>query len=190
MSDAVPANGAAENGDRPTLLVVDDDNTHCRLLKRAMEARGYAVSVARSVEDALWQVQEEAPEYAVIDLNMPGGSGLTLVEKLRALDAGSCMVVLTGFASIATAVEAIRRGARHYLAKPASADEILEAFSRVEGDPSTPVPQDLITLERMEWEHIQKVLLDHDGNVTAAARSLNIHRRTLQRKLARPPGTR
>ncbi|HEY5762739.1 MAG TPA: response regulator [Rhodocyclaceae bacterium] len=179
-----------DDGDRPTLLVVDDDHTHCRLLRRAMEVRGYAVSVARSVDDALWQVQDNPPEYAVIDLNMPGGSGLMLVEKLHALDAGTCMVVLTGFASIATAVEAIRRGARHYLAKPASADEIVEAFSRVEGDPSTPVPQHPITLERMEWEHIQKVLLDNDGNVTAAARALKVHRRTLQRKLTRPPTAR
>jgi two-component system response regulator RegA len=179
---------AVDVGDRPTLLVVDDDQTHCRLLRRAMEARGYAVSVARTVEDALWQVEGEPPEYAVIDLNMPGDSGLVLVEKLHACGAGTCMVVLTGFASIATAVEAIRRGARHYLSKPASADEIIEAFDRVEGDPNAPVPRDPITLERMQWEHLQRVLLEHGGNVTAAAKALSIHRRTLQRKLARPPG--
>ena len=176
-----------KTGDRPTLLVVDDDRTHCRLMSRAMEARGYAVSVARSVEDALWQAQDDPPEYAVIDLNMPGGSGLLLVEKLRELDAGTCMVVLTGYASIAPAVEAIRLGARHYLAKPASADDVIAAFSRVEGDPSTPLASDPITIEQREWEHIQKVLLENAGNITVSARILGIHRRTLQRKLAKRP---
>ena len=185
MSETIE--GQAGDADRPTLLIVDDDRTHCRLLARAMEARGYAVSIARNVDDALWQSKDDPPEYAVIDLNMPGGSGLTVVERLKAMQAGTCMVVLTGYASIATAVEAIRRGARHYLSKPASADEIVAAFHRVEGDPPAPVATDLITLERMEWEHIQKALLEHDGNITVTANALGIHRRTLQRKLAKPP---
>ena len=188
MSETIEAR--AEDADRPTLLIVDDDRTHCRLLARAMEARGFAVSVARNVDDALWQAKDDPPEYAVIDLNMPGGSGLTVVERLKAMDAGTCMVVLTGYASIATAVEAIRRGARHYLSKPAGADEIVAAFHRVEGDPTAPVATDLITLERMEWEHIQKALLEHDGNITVTATALGIHRRTLQRKLAKPPAGR
>jgi two-component system, response regulator RegA len=178
------------HADRPTLLVVDDDRTHCRLMARAMEARGFAVSVARSVDDAMWQAKDDPPEYAVIDLNMPGGTGLDVVDGLKAMKAGTCMVVLTGYASIATAVEAIRRGARHYLSKPASADDVVAAFHRVEGDPTAPVATDLITLERMEWEHIQKALLEHDGNITTTAAALGIHRRTLQRKLAKPPEAR
>lgn len=182
------AAAASADESRPTLLIVDDDRTHCRLLSRALEARGYTVSVARNADEAVWHAQGEPPEYAVIDLNMPGGSGLTVVEKLKAMDADTCMVVLTGFASITTAVEAIRRGARHYLSKPASAEEIVAAFARVEGDDAAPLAADPITLERIEWEHIQKVLLDHDDNITAAARSLGVHRRTLQRKLQRPPG--
>ena len=179
---------ASSADDRPTLLIVDDDRTHCRLLSRALEARGFAVSVARNAEEAVWHAEGEPPEFAVIDLNMPGGSGLAVVEKLKAMEAGTCMVVLTGYASITTAVEAIRRGARHYLSKPASADEIVAAFARVEGDASVPLAADPTTLERIEWEHIQQVLLDHDDNITAAARSLGVHRRTLQRKLQRPPG--
>lgn len=186
--ESQPGAAAPADDGRPTLLIVDDDRTHCRLLSRALEARGFAVSVARNAEEALWHAEGEPPEYAVIDLNMPGGSGLAVVEKLRAMDAGTCMVVLTGFASITTAVEAIRRGARHYLSKPASVNEIITAFSRVQGDATAPLAADPITLERIEWEHIQKVLLDHDDNITAAARSLGVHRRTLQRKLQRPPG--
>ncbi len=119
---------------------------------------------------------------------MPGGrSGLSLVEELHRIDARTAIVVLTGYASVATAVEAIKLGAVHYLAKPANADEIIEAFGKQQGDPDMQVSRAPVSVRRMEWEYIQKVLADCDGNVSAAARKLGLHRRTLQRKLAKRP---
>jgi two-component system response regulator RegA len=131
--------------------------------------------------------ERESPEYAVIDLRMPGPSGLELVKKLKALDPHTRIVVLTGYASIATAVEAIKLGATHYLAKPADADEIVAAFSRDSGDAAAPVTAKPLPLSRLEWEHIQKVLAECDGNISETARRLGMHRRTLQRKLAKRP---
>jgi len=127
------------------------------------------------------------PEYAVIDLKMPGPSGLVLVQRLKELDAETRIVMLTGYASIATAVEAIKLGATHYLAKPADADDIVAALMRSEGDPSLPVSDNPLSVDRLEWEHIQKVLNEHEGNISATARALKMHRRTLQRKLAKHP---
>lgn len=177
----------ATNADRPTLLVVDDDATFARVLRNAFEARGYAVRVAHDVAQGMAAALADPPEYAVIDLKMPGPSGLELVEKLKALDPNTRIVMLTGYASIATAVEAIKLGAVHYLAKPADADEILAAFQRDEGDASAPVQPKPLSVARLEWEHIQKVLAECDGNISETARRLNMHRRTLQRKLAKHP---
>ncbi len=175
------------NADRPTLLVVDDDATFARVLRNAFEARGYAVCVAHDVAQGMAAAQADPPEYAVIDLKMPGPSGLELVAKLKELDPATRIVMLTGYASIATAVEAIKLGAVHYLAKPADADEILAAFRRDEGDATTPVQPKPLSVARLEWEHIQKVLTECDGNISETARRLNMHRRTLQRKLAKHP---
>jgi two-component system response regulator RegA len=171
----------------PTLLVVDDDPAFCRVVKRAMEARGYAVRVAHDVEQATWMAEEDSPEYALVDLKMPGESGLALVQKLKQLDAETCVVVLTGYASIATAIEAIKLGATHYLAKPARTEEILDAFKRVEPKPDVPISEDPMRIGQVEWEHIQKVLADHQGNISATAKALGMHRRTLQRKLSKRP---
>ena len=173
--------------DKPSLLLVDDDDTFCQVLSVALERRGFAVRVAHDVAEGLVVAEGDAPEFAVIDLKMPGPSGLELVKKLKALDAHTRIVVLTGFASVATAVEAIKLGATHYLAKPADADEIVAAFSRDSGNAAVPVETKPLPLSRLEWEHIQKVLTECDGNISETARRLGMHRRTLQRKLAKRP---
>jgi two-component system response regulator RegA len=174
-------------GDKPSLLLVDDDETFCQVLAAALDRRGFAVKVAHDVAEGLAAAEGDLPEFAVIDLKMPGPSGLELVKKLKALDAHTRIVVLTGFASVATAVEAIKLGATHYLAKPADADEIVAAFSRDSGNATVTVETKPLPLSRLEWEHIQKVLAESDGNISETARRLGMHRRTLQRKLAKRP---
>ena len=173
--------------DRPSLLLVDDDPTFCRVLAEAFEARGYAVRVAHNVADGLKTAEKDPPEFAVVDLKMPGPSGLELVRRLKELDENTRVVMLTGYASVATAVEAIKLGAVHYLAKPADADDILAAFQRDAGDASVPLAQKPLSVNRLEWEHIQKVLTECQGNISETARRLGMHRRTLQRKLAKRP---
>ncbi|MDD5299347.1 MAG: response regulator transcription factor [Gallionella sp.] len=169
-----------------TLLLVDDDITFCRVLGAALEKRGFSVSVAHSVEQAIPLAEANPPEFAVVDLKMGGAPGLALVKVLHKLDPNTRIVMLTGYASIATAVEAIKLGATQYLAKPANTDEIVAAFGRAAGS-DAPVKVQTTHLENLEWEHIQRVLHEHKGNVSATARALNMHRRTLQRKLAKPP---
>jgi two-component system response regulator RegA len=156
-----------------------------------MERRGFVVRVADSAEAALDAARAHCPTHAIVDLRLPGASGLTVVPALRALDEAMRIVVLTGYASIATAVEAIKLGATHYLAKPVDADEIVAAFGETAGNAAAEVPQRPLSVERLEWEHIQKVLGEHGGNISATARSLGMHRRTLQRKLGKraPSGT-
>lgn len=173
--------------DGPDLLLVDDDPTFCTVLGEALEKRGFAVRIAKDVYSALQAAEHRIPQYAVVDLQMPGPSGLELVAKLRSWNQNIKLVVLTGFASIATAVEAIKLGATHYLTKPADADEIVTAFYRGQGDPDMPVASAPVSVKRLEWEHIQRVLSDCDGNISAAARRLGMHRRTLQRKLHKRP---
>ena len=172
--------------ERPSLLLVDDDATFRTVLTRALEKRGFAVTTAGSVEQALPIANSNPPEYAVLDLKMDGASGLVLVRKLHELDPATRIVMLTGYASIATAVEAIKLGATQYLSKPANADEIVAAFGH---NASTEAPLELqpATVERLEWEHIQRVLRENGDNISATARILNMHRRTLQRKLSKRP---
>ena len=173
--------------ERSSLLLVDDDDAFRHVLGRALEKRGFTVSAASDVGAATLLAQANPPEYAVIDLKMPDASGLVLVQRLKELDAETCIVMLTGYASIATAVEAIKLGATHYLAKPADADEIVNALMQVAGNPDVAVNSDPLSVERLEWEHIQKVLAVQEGNISATARALKMHRRTLQRKLAKRP---
>jgi len=175
------------NDDRPSLLLVDDDETFCRVLNKALTRRGFNVSAAHDVEAALLLAEENAPEYAVVDLKMPGPSGLVLVKRLKELDPETRIVMLTGFASIATAVEAIKLGATHYLAKPVDADQVIAAFEREGGDAEAAVTAQPLSVDRLEWEHIQRVLAEHQGNISATARALKMHRRTLQRKLSKHP---
>jgi two-component system response regulator RegA len=173
--------------ERPSLLLVDDDSALRQVLARALDKRGFAVVTAPDVESALLLAQDNSPEYAVIDLKMPCLSGLVLVQRLKELDTETRIVMLTGYASIATAVEAIKLGATHYLAKPADADEIVAALMQSAGNPDVPVSHDPLSVERLEWEHIQRVLGEHEGNISATARALKMHRRTLQRKLSKKP---
>ncbi len=173
--------------DKPRLLLVDDDVTFCTVLKSALEKRNYDVLVANDVSEGMLLAEQNLPEYAVIDLRIGYESGLELVKKLIFLDDNTQIVMLTGFASIATAVEAIKLGAVHYLTKPANADEIVRALNKNEGDSSVSISKNPLSVKRLEWEHLQKVLMQHEGNISAAARALNMHRRTLQRKLEKKP---
>lgn len=173
--------------DSSTILIVDDDEVFCTVLAEAFADRGYRVDVAHTVAQATRIAEKLEPEYAVVDLRIDRDSGLDLVERLHAMDESTRIVVLTGYASIATAVEAIKLGAVHYLAKPADADEILTSLHRDEGDPSVALADTPLTVRRLEWEHLQKVLTECNGNISLAARRLRMHRRTLQRKLAKRP---
>lgn len=170
-----------------SLLLVDDDELFCQVLARAFRKRDLRTFIANDATSALDLASLQRPGYAVVDLRMPDGSGLEIIPQLLALNPLMRIVVLTGFASIATAVEAIKLGATHYLTKPADADEIMAALSNAGGDSATKLRDKPLSLERLEWEHIQKVLGDCQGNVSAAARQLGMHRRTLQRKLAKRP---
>lgn len=169
------------------LLIVDDDATFTRILARAMKRRGLEVSVAHSVAEAQSLLETLTPDLATVDLKMDTASGLTLLPTLRNQNPQMLILVLTGYASITTAVEAIKLGATNYLPKPADADEILAALVKQLPDPDMEVAQQPMSVNRLEWEHIQKVLAEHEGNVSATARALGMHRRTLQRKLAKRP---
>lgn len=170
------------------LLIVEDDADFAAALARAMGRRGFEVALAHDAAEAEAEAARFAPSHAVVDLKLPGESGLKVVAHLAAREPAPAIVVLTGYASIATAVEAVRLGARHYLAKPADADEVLAALLRDQPDVELEVSPEPLSVARLEWEHIQKVLNEHDGNISATARALKMHRRTLQRKLdKRPP---
>lgn len=173
--------------DRTSVLVADDDAPFRERLAQAFRERGFEVYVAGDGTDAISVAERESPELAVVDLRMPGAGGLEVVRALRTIDPGTKIVVLTGYGSIATAVEAVRLGATHYLTKPADLDDILAAFSRGSDSDAAPAPSATPSLARVEWEHINRVLNDCGDNVTHAARVLGIHRRSLQRKLSKYP---
>lgn len=167
------------------LLIVEDDETFARTLRRSFERRGYAVVTAGN-HDALRTLLTAGtvPTHAVIDLKLTGSvSGLACVQAVRAVAPDARIVVLTGFASIATAVEAIKLGADHYLAKPSNTDDIEAAFARTEGDAGASVEARQSSIKTVEWEHIHQTLVDTDFNVSETARRLGMHRRTLARKL-------
>jgi len=169
--------------DERLLLIVEDDAGFARTLKRSFERRGYAVLVAAGLEDMREIIATRSPGYAVVDLKLAGASGLTCVEALHAHDPEMLIVVLTGFASIATAVEAIKLGARHYLAKPASTDDIEAAFGLAGGDADVAVSGRPTSIKTLEWERIHQTLIETDFNISETARRLGMHRRTLARKL-------
>jgi two-component system response regulator RegA len=172
--------------DARSLLIVDDDSAFRERLVRAMRDRGFEATGVGDHPSALHAAQADSPELAVVDLRLPGESGLSVVRDLKALDASTIVVVLTGYGSIATAVESIKLGATSYLTKPADADQIVAAFDGTQPPDDAQAP----SLARVEWEHIQRILADCDGNVSQAARVLGIHRRSLQRKLAKRPVSR
>ena len=178
---------AVDPADRSSLLLVDDDPTFCRVLGLALHRRGFTVVTVYDSMTALQSAAADPPEYAVVDLNLAGDSGLLLIPKLLALEPATRIVVLTGYASIATAVEAIKLGAVNYLPKPADADQVVIALTASASEAPTPVNARPLSVNRLEWEHIQRVLRDNNGNISATARQLGMHRRTLQRKLAKRP---
>lgn len=173
-----------------SVLVVDDDETFRNQLLRAFRTRGFEARGASDGAEARELAIADSPEYAVVDLRMPKSSGLDVVRMLREVDATTRIVVLTGYGSIATALEAIRAGALHYLTKPADVDDILAAFEMKDEHEGRKPPAEVPTLARVEWEHIHRVLQDCGGNISQAARLLGLHRRSLQRKLAKYPNRR
>ena len=167
----------------PFLVIVDDDEAFARTLKRSFERRGYEVAVTPTLPELRTLLSERTPGYAVVDLKLAGASGLACLEALHAHDASTQIVVLTGFASIATAVESIKLGACHYLAKPANTDDIEAAFGRSAGDSAVPLGDRATSIKTLEWERIHEVLADTGFNISETARRLGMHRRTLARKL-------
>jgi len=168
------------------LLIVEDDASFARTLQRSFERRGYAVLTAASLEEVGTLLATRSPDYAVVDLKLAGAnSGLAVVQALNAHDEDMLIVVLTGYASIATAVEAIKLGACHYLAKPSNTDDIEAAFSRAEGDADVELTERPTSIKTLEWERIHETLAEVDFNISEAARRLGMHRRTLARKLGK-----
>ncbi|MDB5304992.1 MAG: hypothetical protein JWM97_2541 [Phycisphaerales bacterium] len=171
-----------------SVLVVDDDAAFRMRLVKALAARGLSARGAGDAQEALHLVRQSAPQAAIVDMRMPGMTGLDLVPQLLALNPRMQIVVLTGYGSIATAVEAVRRGAINYLSKPLDADQILAAFEASGDAPAAnATAENTPSLARVEYEHIQRILSDCDGNISLAARKLGLHRRSLQRKLSKLP---
>ena len=166
------------------LLLVEDDAAFARTLKRSFERRGYRVLHATSGEEVQLLLTQHRPQYAVMDLKLAGNaSGLNCVQMLHRHNPDALIVVLTGYASIATAVEAVKLGACHYLAKPSNTDDIEAAFGRVEGRTDVEVSSQTTSIKTLEWEHIHETLAESGFNISEAARRLGMHRRTLARKL-------
>ncbi|GAB3095330.1 response regulator transcription factor [Aestuariicella hydrocarbonica] len=182
-----PTEPSTATPEGPVMLVVDDDAALTRVLARAFKRRGYRVFEANCSDAALSVCELHKPDRCVLDLKIAHESGLPLISRLKQLLPELEIVMLTGYSSINTAVEAIKLGATHYLCKPADADEIERAFGHRAGQEDTEIQATPPSVNRLEWEHIQKVLAEHDGNISATARALNMHRRTLQRKLQKRP---
>ncbi|MBK5570523.1 ActR/PrrA/RegA family redox response regulator transcription factor [Ensifer sp. 2YAB10] len=187
-STASPSTPAAQDaeliGPDRTLLLVDDDAPFLRRLARAMEARGFSVDIAESVAEGIAKAKGNPPKYAVIDLRLGDGSGLDVIEAIRGRRDDTRMIMLTGYGNIATAVNAVKLGAVDYLAKPADADDIFAALVQRQGERVEP-PENPMSADRVRWEHIQRVYEMCERNVSETARRLNMHRRTLQRILAK-----
>jgi two-component system response regulator RegA len=173
---------------QPTLLLVEDDALLAEVLSIALGKRGYAVEVCGCAHDARARIAAAPPQFAVVDLRLPDASGLSVVRELNKANAAASVVVLTGYANIATAIEAIKLGARNYLCKPVDADAVAAGLTGVRpvSAASELAQVDVpLSVPRLEWEHIMRVRAEHDNNISATARALNMHRRTLQRKLSK-----
>ena len=185
VAQAIEALDAAED-DAPSLLIVEDDAAFARTLSRSFERRGYTVQHAASHADVITLLGSHSPEFAVVDLKLNGeASGLACVQTLHAHNADMLIVVLTGFASIATAVEAIKLGACHYLAKPSNTDDIEAAFTRAAGNVEVELTNRPTSIKTLEWERIHEMLAETGFNISETARRLGMHRRTLARKLGK-----
>ncbi|MDQ0458467.1 two-component system response regulator RegA [Rhizobium paknamense] len=178
------SHGDIDLGPDPSLLIVDDDAPLLRRLARAMEARGFTVDMAGSVAEGIAKAKAAAPKYAVVDLRLGDGNGLDVIEAIRERRNDTRIIVLTGYGNIATAVTAVKLGAVDYLSKPADADEVFNALTQRPGEKAE-VPENPMSADRVRWEHIQRVYEACDRNVSETARRLNMHRRTLQRILAK-----
>jgi two-component system response regulator RegA len=174
--------------DSRSVLIVDDDEIFRSRLGRAFSTRGWEANLAANSHEALALARETAPDLAIVDLRMVGESGIDVVRQLRALDSTVFILMLTGYGSIATALEAVRGGADHYMSKPVDADQILIAFENINNRiPAKDIEAAVPSLARVEWEHIQRVLTDCGDNISLAAKRLGLHRRSLQRKLGKYP---
>jgi two-component system, response regulator RegA len=174
----------------PLALVVDDDEVFRNRLCGALAKRKWEAESAAHGEEALKAARDRSPDLVLVDLRMPGMSGLEVVEELRGIDSSITIIVLTGYGSIPTAIAAMKRGANHYLSKPVDADQILAVYEKLRSAPDDAreeMPATVPTLARVEWEHMQRVIADCEGNISQASRLLGIHRRSLQRKLAKYP---
>ncbi|RLU00812.1 response regulator transcription factor [Ketobacter sp.] len=170
-----------------SVLLVDDDPVFLQTLCRSLQRKGLQVHAVETGVDAIDHLQREYYDLVLLDLNLAGESGLALLQEIKRQWRDQRVVMLTAYASIATAVEAIKQGADNYLCKPVNSTEVMALFDS-DGDAATVTMEDTpLSVERLEWEHLQKVLMDHDGNISATARALNMHRRTLQRKLQKRP---
>jgi len=168
------------------ILLVDDDPGLSEVVELLLTREGYAVARAGTVKDCLERVRRTRLDLVIADLKLPDGTGLKLIPTLLRLDPHTRIIVLTGYGSIATAIDAIKLGATYYLTKPVDADDLVYAFDRA-GDANTPPNERPMSLQRVTWEHIDRVLQEHNGNISATARALSMHRRTLQRKLSKRP---
>jgi len=168
-------------------LVDDDDAAFCATLARVLTRRGHKVVTATNGVDAVQHCQLSTIDRAILDLKLDRESGLVILQQLRLLQPNIQIVILTGYSSIATVVEAIKLGAINYLIKPASTDDIVSAFEQVKGNIEAQVQEVPSSANRLEWEHIQRVLKENNGNISGTARNLGMHRRTLQRKLLKRP---
>ncbi len=176
--------GSSNENDLKHLLLVDDDRPFLQRLGRAMKNRGLTVTTAESISEGLACVRAQVPDFAVVDMRLDDGNGLDVVEAIQAKSPNARVIILTGYGNIATAVTAVKLGAVDYLAKPADADEIYDALMRNPEDRAPP-PENPMSADRVRWEHIQRVYELCDRNVSETARRLNMHRRTLQRILAK-----
>ncbi|CDN93331.1 ActR/PrrA/RegA family redox response regulator transcription factor [Agrobacterium tumefaciens] len=183
-STSAPTDDEDPIGPDRSLLIVDDDGPFLRRLARAMETRGFAVDTAETVSEGIARSKAAPPKYAVVDLRLADGNGLEVIEAIRQNRDDTQIVVLTGYGNIATAVTAVKLGALDYLAKPADADDVFNALTQRKGE-KTEVPENPMSADRVRWEHIQRVYEMCERNVSETARRLNMHRRTLQRILAK-----
>jgi two-component system response regulator RegA len=167
-----------------TLLIVEDDKSFLQRLARAMEGRGFAVATAESVAEGLMQLETASPAFAVVDMRLGDGNGLEVISALKRRRPDARALILTGYGNIATAVNAVKLGAVDYLAKPVDADDVVAALLALDGNPAQP-PENPMSADRVRWEHIQRIYELCSRNVSETARRLNMHRRTLQRILAK-----
>lgn len=170
-----------------SFLIVDDDLTFAQIVKRALDRRGFNTWIAQDIATAETLLSQHKMVKAIVDLKIAQESGLVLISRLKEINPAIQIIMLTGYSSISTAVDAIKLGAINYFCKPIEVDDLLKAFDATPAAETIPIPENVPSLDRMEWEYIQKILQDCNGNISAAARALGVHRRTLQRKLQKRP---